>query len=128
MRSAAAAFLLCLLLAGPAAASAPRALKGTWSGTWTNAGVGTAGRAKLLVGERPSLRLAGPALGCAEATTLPLRYRRGRLAGSGRSVPCNDGLRWSFHARVAGGRIAGTLALRLADGTRTAVAVELRRR
>src|SRR5581483_2059575 len=127
-RSAAAALVLVLLLAGAAAASPPRALKGTWSGTWKNAAVGASGRARLLVGGRPSLWLAGPALGCAEPTTLPLRYRPGRLLGSGRSVPCNDGLRWSLHARVAGRRIAGTLALRLADGTRASVAVELRRR
>jgi len=127
VRTAAAALLLCLLLAAPAAA-APRELKGTWHGTWTNAAVGTAGRAKLLGGAHPALRLGGPALGCAEATTLPLRYRAGRLAGSGRSIPCNDGLRWSFHARVAAGRIAGTLALRLADGTRASVAVVLKRR
>ncbi|HET7043454.1 MAG TPA: hypothetical protein VFI37_01285 [Gaiellaceae bacterium] len=126
MRTAAAAILGCFLLAAPAAA-APRELSGTWRGTWTNAAVGTHGAVRLVGGSAPALRLAGPALGCAQPTRLPLHYRRGVLTGNGRDVPCNEGLRWSLRGRLAHGRIAGTLTLRLADGSRATVALELRR-
>jgi hypothetical protein len=126
VRTAAAAFLAFVLLAAPAAASS-RELTGTWSGTWKNAAVGTSGRARLAGGRQPMLRLGGPALGCAQPSQLPLHYLWGALAGHGSDVPCNEGLRWSFRGRAAHGRVTGTLTLRLADGTRAAIAVELRR-
>ena len=123
----AAALLACLALAAPAAA-APRELAGTWRGTWTNPAVGTAGGVRLVGGGALLLRLSGPALGCAGPTVLPLGYGHGVLSGVGHHVPCNEGLRWSFRGRVAHGGIAGTLTLRLADGTRATVAVTLHRR
>jgi hypothetical protein len=127
MRTAAAAVLVCCVAAAPATAF-PRELAGVWRGTWTNPAMGTHGGVRLVTGRVPALRLGGPALGCAEPTLLPVRYREGRLTGRGHDVPCNEGLRWTFRGRLAQARIVGTLALRLADGSRATVAVELRRR
>lgn len=119
VRLAAAALLPLALAAGP---------RGTWTGTWSNEAVGTAGPARLVAAKTLELRLSGPALGCARPTTLPVHLAKGRLRGHGRDVPCNHGLRWSLAARRHGSTLAGTLRLRLADGSRAVLALALRRR
>lgn len=122
MRTAAAALLcLCALAASAAAGTTP-----VLAGRWTNAAMGTSGPARLLSGKQPELRLSAPALGCAEPTALAVRYRRGVLSGRGRDVACNEGLRWTVHGRLAQGRLRGRLTLRLADGSRATLALELR--
>jgi len=111
--------LVCALLAFPSAA-----LAGSWAGTWTNDGVGTSGAAQLVVRRNAMLRLAGAAFGCAQPVVLPVRFSAGTLSGSGRDIPCNHGLRW----KVSGRPGAVAIVLRLPDGSRAHLRLDLRRR
>jgi hypothetical protein len=109
--------LALLALAFPSAAVA-----GAWSGSWADDGTGTHGGATLTA--KGALRLAAPALGCAQPVVLAVRYRGGRLSGSGRDLACSHGLRW----RVSGPAGAAVLHVRLADGTRASLRLALHRR
>jgi hypothetical protein len=111
--------VVCALLAFPSTA-----LASSWTGSWTNAGVGTSGTAQLAVGRTSTLRHAGAALGCAQPVVLPVRFSHGRVSGSGRDLPCNHGLRW----HVSGPPGSAVLRVRLPDGTRAELQLVLRRR
>lgn len=111
--------LVCALLAFPSAA-----LASSWAGTWTNGSVGTSGTAQLTVAGGATLTLAGAAFGCAQRVVLHVRYARGHVSGSGSDVPCNRGLRW----RASGPLKAVAIQVRLPDGSRAQLELELRRR
>lgn len=127
MRLRAAAALLALALAGAAFAAPPNDLTGAWAGTWANDAMGTSGAARLAGAQGLVLRLDGRALGCFLPTLLPVRYARGQLSGSGRDVPCNRGLRWSLSGRFAGDVFSGAIGLRLRDGSRASLRIDLHR-
>jgi len=100
----------------PAVASAA-----PWSGTWSNDSSGTAGRATL---NGESLRLDGPALGCAQPVVLSVHVKGSRLSGSGRDVPCNRGLRWA----ISGSLGSAVCDVRLPDGSAAQLRLALKRR
>jgi hypothetical protein len=111
--------LVVLGLAFPASA-----LGGSWVGSWTNAGVGTNGSARLTLGPSAALHLDGAAFGCAAPVALAVHVGSGRVAGSGGNLPCNHGLHWT----VSGSSAAPLIRLRLPDGSSAELRLELRRR
>lgn len=113
------AALLVLALGLPGAA-----LASTWTGTWANAAVGTAGTARLTVAKTATLRLDGLAFGCAEPVTLAVKVARDRISGAGADPACNRGLRWKLSGRLDD----AVIQLRLADGSAAQLQLVLRRR
>lgn len=113
-----------LLLAVCMLAFPSAALAGPWAGTWTDDGVGTSGAAQLVGGRNSTLKLGGAAFGCAQPVVLHVRLGSGRISGSGRSLPCNRGARWS----VSGPAGAATIRVRLPDGSDAELRLALRER
>ena len=113
---AAAGLALALALPGPAVAA-------TWTGTWVNAAMGTAGTARLTTAKQATLRLDGLAFGCATPVTLAVKVKGDRITGAGADPSCNRGLHWKLTGRLGDAAID----LRLTDGSTAELQLVLRR-